>query len=266
MIATTFLIAVALAQQPLTQAAAPTDPRAAAERTAEDIEVMRRVLVNELDALVPRTAPEGAPLSDEQATLMSVYRVNAFSWGTPRVATSARGFRVPGTGAVFAIDVEAPLREVEESPEPPQESTSDEWEEARRELDARRRPSSSGNRLLFGLAKEKRRRYEIDAAFVDRAVAAVKAAARKHGHRISGLGPDESILVLLHVAPGSSALPLETPRAEGDAASYVYWLDVPGANVRPQHVVVRVPVGAAAEKPYLDDRVEPAAGGGVHRY
>ncbi len=221
---------------------------APAKHAAEDVEVMRRLLVKELGELAPAHAPEEAA---DGFTTSYAQGVWAYSLGGRNDGvTHARGFVVPGVGAVFTIDLELPVYETEPGASSDEREDDDAWEQARREV-------QSGGGFKGAVAVARTKTYRIDPQALDAAIDRVVETLASHGNRIRGLGPGESITVLLNASSSGrfrSRPQVIAPAAAGEGT--LFWssgaplLTLSAPDVR---VVVRLPL--AVLRDYVDDRI-----------
>lgn len=219
---------------------------------AEDVEVLRRLLVRQLE---PESRPAGVALSAGDHTLLYGYTLSTATVPlTPASPVgSSRGWYVPGTGALVTVDLRVPTRRVQRTESAaPNGDEPDLWERTEREVRgqgprAAERPQAfdppaAGRTLYWQLQRAQGVALELDEAAVQRATDAVLEALLDHGARLEGLAAGETITVALHV--GASSQPSFTvPLGEGDDAD-VYWnqlfLESSSSRVRPRHVVVQV--------------------------
>jgi hypothetical protein len=210
--------------------------------TAEDIEIMRLVLVRVLKEQVngyiasiapaedAETAPEpagvpsaqarggggglGVPLADGEAGAAQRSLLRAYARGVGTYATAAgrggqvtsntRGFYAEELGAIFSTEVSVPVREIETATEG--DSEADLWRDAEREHHGR--GSAASPFVAAGRAKS---RFVIDDDAVDVAIDAVIAAIGDYGANIKGLAGDESIVVAMHFEGNGAGFAVTTP-------------------------------------------------------
>lgn len=197
------------------------------DSVAHEVEVMRRLLVKSI-GVVP-----GESVNDAGAFTM-VGNWASFSThlplqgqlaqGSPTVVTHSRGFRVPGTGVIYTMDVQVPARAVAGVPvEEPEEGVdeafgADEWEAAAR--DVRGDTAKGSAEVLLAARVTASRRiigfpastatWELDPDALDQVIEAVLGTLARHGTRIGNLRDDESITVALQVTASSSSYPWRT--------------------------------------------------------
>ncbi len=239
------------------------------ERTAEDIEVMRRLLVKEIGSVIDADTTSNA----QGYTVLHFY---SSSVGSRTAVTHSRGYHVPGLGAVFSLDLSLPLSEVEVVPEDEEDEprADDEWEDTRREVLGGRGGSSGpheyiGSGALGQLKKMRAKNYEIDPDEIDDVVDSVVKTVARHGSRIRGLARGDVITVAMYVtSSGLQPVAIADP-GEGDDQVATIWSTVSGSALRAPDVriVVQVPIGDALA--YIDDRIdgrELRERSVVHRY
>lgn len=253
-----FALTAALCTSPFAAPAAQDAPRPdAADRTAEDVETMRRLLVKELGE-VASPGVVGTPRKTGFFTVVS-------SFGASSSVEHSDGFHVPGMGALFTLELTLPTRELEAEPDAEEQEPrdDDEWEAARLEAlgVSKRSPGSfeyvAGTSL--GKIRELRsKRFEIDPEAIDRVVDGVLRTLGRHGRRIRGLGQNDSITVALRLRASSdsplSYVVTDTEAGDDDAEPAIVNWSTPfliGANTPDQRVVVRLRLSDLAG--YIDD-------------
>ena len=277
----------------------------AAQAIAEDVEILRRLLVRALDGrgesvsatLDPAHArpvtPWGTVLRAETGLSAELGFRAATGWkrGASHVERS-RGFHVPRTGVVYAIDVSVPVERVaagETEPESPQEAARDEWE-AMEEAVRRGDDEGAGGALEIvtsivsgtNVTIDVPQALRLDEGAITDCIDAVLATLAEHGARVEGLGPAESITVCLHVqgrvTPGELWVNPVTSDLDADGTldllvhnvtdGYRTWgAGSAGELVLEQRIVLQLDRSALLE---LATRKAPGADAGglalVHRY
>ncbi|MCZ6836674.1 MAG: hypothetical protein O7G85_12930 [Planctomycetota bacterium] len=187
-------------------------------QTHQDINIMRRVFVKSIDrALGDHLGSDEEKSASEEKSTMEVgllpatsgpigysYAFDTYSGLFSNYANDARGFYVPGHGAMFSLGVNVPTIEVElveGGNVVEKEDENDLWSEAEREATGKT-IVATGTNLYFPFAKNVTKKYIIDEESVEVAVAAVVKAIGKHGLKIEGVVDDESIVVVLSVRGG----------------------------------------------------------------
>jgi hypothetical protein len=202
--------------------ASADDPSAA---MAEDVEILRRLLVRELGG-----TPNDSPLRYTTTVLDSVtlygegrlaaspdgFWNGTWSGGATTVDHS-NGFHVPGTGAVLTVEMHVPVetvavREEGEDAAGPEEQ-EDDWkamEQAVRSGQDVEPEGEEGTGEWAVTVQEWQRRspgaaaavVRLDEKAVEKAVTAVLSTLAKHGARLEGLGDGESVTVCLDLEGG----------------------------------------------------------------
>jgi hypothetical protein len=204
---------------------------------AEDIEVMGRILTKSLRAryekisgtahpFVSNTLGDTGDSSGKHVELaLDSYRYAVAGLdSTPDL--NMRGFYVPGSGLLFALDISARTTMVEESPE--KEPQADLWEETEQEV-------RSGKARVLPVSEEPQQKRIIDPGAVDMTVDKLLTALAQHGSKVDQLDSDDSITLAIRFRPsqsivwGSSA----TLFALGSAAT---------SHAAPQRVIIQVPL------------------------
>lgn len=181
------------------------------EQAAEDVEIMRRLLVHAID----ETAPDGEEpgkvrfltggLAEGQPITGPL--TSFYSFSSASVVTHSRGFHVPGTGAIFAIDARVPVVAVEPyaAKEDDQEQGDDDWERIRREVRTGKTETRGG---AFGAFKVQFRgtptKWELDPDAIEDIERAVLETLARHGGRIAALDEAEDITVALYLHQGTT--------------------------------------------------------------
>ena len=101
------------ARAPVAEPLAQTDDE---DSVAHDVEVMRTLLVKSIDASGGMSVSEFKDVSGTMAP-GSIYLSNLAGdlvQGPPILVTHSRGFRVPGTGVIYSMDVQIPARAIAE--------------------------------------------------------------------------------------------------------------------------------------------------------
>ena len=247
-------------------AAAPPSPSVQEEtrttvdpaETAEDVEIMRRVLVkaiNERPGASIRVAPESLP------TVFGVYSAQADLLTTSGTGvTHSRAFHVPGAGAVFTLDVDVPVRQVLRTPETDEAEDSDSaWDEARDELHGRARTPEG---WFDAVQLPKLAELEIDAEHVDEIQDTILDTLTRFASRIRGLGSSEHLTVVVHLEATNNIANF-VGNEEGTSDLF-YVGGFAGKPVGAQRLVLRVSLRNVTGR--IDDRVDVRRGSVVHRY
>lgn len=160
-----------------------TDPAA----IAEEIEIMRRVLVRSLLASdLDNKSMDALTQFQRAAAKQSFYHTHSG-------ATASNGFYLPGVGVIYSMQVRVKTRNVVEQPK---DGEADAWEAAKRSLDG-----SSTGLIEAHLTRGARTRRVIDEASVDRAVDTLLRVLAKHAVRMEHLSDSESIVLALQLKP-----------------------------------------------------------------
>ncbi len=231
---------------------APQEEEKGTSKVAEDVEILRRLLVQAIDPArddnvffpLQKGFNEALNLSLRSSVAISDYLAVG-----QRVSHS-RGFHLPGAGIFYSFDLELPLT-LTAGPSSAGErgGIENDWERMRREV----RSGTSGDRTLqlgFGQAQEEGR-WEIDRDAREQAIDAVLKTLAKHGRRLGELDPGDSITVALHIE-GSGSIPgtlysVLDENEEDDTvaqAQNLFWGSVAARQAAPERVVIQVPFDA----------------------
>jgi len=227
------------------------------EQAAEDVEIMRRLLVRAIDATAPGkeepgkvgfltggltgTAPITGPLT---GPLTSFYRFSSSS-----VVTHSRGFHAPGTGAIFAIDAQVPLVAVEPyaADEEEEERADDDWDRVRREVrTGKTETEGSVFKVQFRGAPTK---WQLDPDAIEDIERAVLETLARHGGRIAGLDEAEDITVALYLHQGATVSETGVFGYAFDVGSddeddgETAWTTLVGRTAPAQRLILRARVG-----------------------
>ena len=202
------------------------------EKTAQTIDIMRRVLarsisreINELYASEDEgqeDGKEGGTVSVSGGSRGSIYapRSSGVGWATSSSApliyssvtgflstnyhtSNTRGFRVPGHGVIFTLDVSVPAKQVEKTDEVEDEKADadDDWEQASNEASGRLSNAYTIYKQVLGSSGEKLKQsvLVIEPEAVDAVIKAVIESIARHGLKIKGLDDDDSIVVAMQI-------------------------------------------------------------------
>jgi hypothetical protein len=224
--------------------ATPAPPRQAqvAHEAAEDVEILRRLLV---DALEPGRAGQPALAKAQGLELFAVdHSIGDFFYLRERVS-SARGFHLPGSGVFYSIDLSLPTRAVSGSePGASAATRDDEWERARREVQS----GTEGEARSWLLATTQDatsppRRFVIDERARNEAVDAVLGTLVKHAARVRGLSVGDDVVVALYIEAAPGAIDSQDPQAEKMPDGTILLSSLMAArHAAAEHVVIRVPL------------------------
>jgi hypothetical protein len=228
---------------------------------AEDIEIMQRIINTTLqhhfgedqtpsvqgghvdmppDAGTSETREEGRPhamRTDCTTCHKSYYTTEGFfGHGGPIHDLNVVGYYVPGTGAVFTLDLPAATKEVQAAVSP--ESKPDLWEEIQGRLHA----GKTGVPSRFREEKKPKKQVEIDQDALDRTINVLVGAVGEYGSRIEQLSTGESIILAARVNAGYSLSGGDT----GLALAGVLFDQLRQAR-QPYRVIIEVPVSAVRE-------------------
>ena len=226
--------------------------------TAEDVEILRRLLVEAINATrEKRTAWRvNAPtVVDTNLTfgqvlpftgaLSSFYSLGGGVLGRP--VTHSRGFHVPGTGALYCIDAQLPVVQVEseEEPEAEEEQADDDWERIRRQVRIGRAEGSDEGEgtafaFTYALVAKPERHFAIDPDAIDRVERAVLRTLARHGTRVQGLRGNECITVALHLQPVSHTSAAYIQPDDADEPGQTVWSLVGASQARAVSLVIQV--------------------------
>ena len=230
--------------------AATVEESNGSRNVALDIEILRRLLIQAVD----QTSPEddGVEVRSSWPNTLSTsaarqaFNYSFFTNKAGRVAHSvgyARGFHMPGLGAVYHMDVTLPVVEVE----PPRESESEEdyaddvWRQMEREVQGGDQSNTAYSSLLFAVRDANQKHYAIDEDAIEEVRDAVIATVARHGRRIEVLRQDEDIVVSLRITPGHAPM-VYTSTNDDEEEGNVSWLTGYAAlSAEPVNVVIRLP-------------------------
>ncbi len=239
----------------LTRPTLPARPQEESQRleeVAEDVEILRRLLVQALEPERSGTLfdPDTGALS--LMGLTASQSVVTYYAGSQRAGRS-RGFRVPGNGVFYSFDLELPVALEQEaaSREGSTAAQDDDWERTRREV---RGGTSEDTRAVYqiyfdaALRAGSQGRWGIDPKAREEAVDAVLRILAKHGSRLRGIAPGETIVVALFIEGSSGASPrlTRTGRAQEQTAKdgTSALTNLLAQQAPPEHLVIQVPFDA----------------------
>ncbi len=228
-----------------------------ADRIAEDVEILRRLLVQ---AIGPAEADSvffgDIPLQGNSNNPLTVRLLRSTSTLSGRLAAGervkhSRAFHLPGTGVFYSFDLELPLALAADSrSDDEKDDVESDWERVRREV----RSGTSGNQPVLRFdqfVSQEEGRWEVDRDAKEHAIDAVLKTLAQHGQRLSGLDPGDSITVALHVegsgsAPGAVYSVLgENEEDDANAQGRgLFWASVYAGQSAPERVVIQVPFDA----------------------
>ena len=219
-----------------------------AQRTAEDIEVLRRLLVSEIGNRPQDATVEGSTLffPRGQHAFGDLADVN-FDFSASNVPHS-RAFHIPGQGVFFSLDVRVPVTEAqaEESEEPIVERSEaeKEWEVIREEVrtgvSARLRLHRKG---IFSLNdKDDNRNWELDPKAITEIEGSVLRTLARHAARVEGLDNQELVTVALHLSGSDSSFLVRTESDDEERTTSIGWLSgaIAARRVAAQRLVIQV--------------------------
>lgn len=217
--------------------AAGTPPPAAAPvegGIAEDVEIMRRLLVRELtEACAPQL--DAQQVGARSFTHVGFQSLSLQDWaidvnGNPvngwvrGAIDDSNGFHVPGTGVLFTIEGRVPVRQVVQTSNPVQvvEEGKDPWAEVEQQVRTGAEPKATQAQLWnFQFVDPMAElRLELDPDRVAQLIDAALATLAGYGHKLD-LGADETVTICLHLKTG------------GDASMHYPWFtDVDGDSIQ----------------------------------
>lgn len=242
------------------------------KKTAESIDIMRRVIVKSINRELGDYVGLSETEEESDGSGKATSRVNVAPRPTTRstgggftYVTSAGGFAsisgfagqsrghyVPGHGAIFSLQVTVPREAVdaeevaEEKPE-----ADDLWDEAEREASGRPALGGSTRTWLRSGDEEDAKVYVLDEDALDATITAIIAAVGKHGLKIDGLGADESIIVALDAEGGSVRLPKQE---RDDLTLYSALAYTIATGDDEQHIVIELAIEDVNR--YAGDRID----------
>ena len=201
------------------------------EKTAQTIDIMRRVLARSISRELTElytSEDEGQEDGKEDKTVGSGGGAigvgggpGGVSWATTQIGSpfiyttgsgysnvgsitsNTRGFRVPGLGVIFPLDVSVPAKQVETTDEVEDEKADadDDWEQARNEASGRLSNAYTIYNKILGSKGEKLKQsvLVIEPKAVDAVIKAVVKSVASYGLKIEGLDNDDSIVVAMQL-------------------------------------------------------------------
>ena len=205
------------------------------EKTAQTIDIMRRVLAKsisrELNELYASEDEDEGQEDEKESKTVSVGgggsgvvsiapRSSGVGWSTSSTSpfiyssvsgysslnsstSNTRGFRIPGQGAIFTLDVSVPAKPVETTDEVEDEKADadDDWEQASNEASGRLANAYKlyGQVLRSSGEKVKQTVLVIEPEAVDAVINAVVKSVASHGLKIKGLDDDDSMVVAMQL-------------------------------------------------------------------
>jgi len=178
---------------------------------SEQIEIMRRVLVR---ALLEKSADyatnrygsavdfvaRGKKLEAEYKNLATTFNWTRGLYSNALV--HARGYYLPGQGALYTVDLCIPVKQVAE----PREETKDAWEEARTEVQR----GKNAEWVEYLTQKRGRTRQILDPDAIEKGESVLLGTLGKHASKMSKLPDGEVITLAIHLNPGTT--PFVTPK------------------------------------------------------
>ncbi len=202
-------------------------PATTAKSTLEDIEVLRRLMVQEISDHDANNQP--LVYSGGQGlnyTFRSLGDVSV--GGVGKSVAQSRAFHLPGQGVFFSLEVQLPVIEAEaitdDEPVVEKNEAEEEWDRARTQV----RTGVSSRRSLFkseffGVTEKDDRTWKIDpAAIVDVEQGILRILAR-HAGRVEGLGNSDLVTVALHMSGSESSWIVQTNDDDEECTS-IGWL------------------------------------------
>jgi hypothetical protein len=210
------------------------------EALTRDIEVMRRVLEKALRAHLAPPPAADAEGSAETGLAGESWTVGgtspdaiSFVWGPGTILRGLRsqGFFVPGTGAMFVLEVPVPMREIDaQGMEKPPANL---WEETEKEI--------GRGALVRTSRKEAPVVRVLDSEAVDGVIDRLLATVSSYGGNIENLRPSERVILFVtfvgsgRTASGEDAAKLlsEIYGASGRRPTEDVVLQIPVESIRP---------------------------------
>jgi len=246
----------------LTLVAAQDEPRPRATDSApEDVEIMRRLLVEAIDQT--RTAGvrwlvDTSLNANSELSLLSGLTLSTSGAGGS-VVTHSRGFQAPGLGALFSIDAQVPTVQADapEMTDDPEPDRDDAWERVKRQLQTGRKETDETDPLLgtihdrsalllTTLGRANQRAWTLDPEAMQAVTDAVLETLATHGRRIRDLKDRDPITVAIHFTPTNTTPFISGTLVDADdgTAPWSNWVDIYGASqAPPQRVVIQIPFG-----------------------
>lgn len=212
---------------------------------AEDIEIMQQIIAKTLRQHFTGDGAQAAVLNafglpwatteykkgDKLSSLTYYLAAQDFQLVSSFGRFNVEGFYVPGTGAVFTLDLPAATEEVELKDE---EDRSDLWDE----IEGKVRGSKT-EAAFFPPGKKPKTRTTIDQEALDEAIDLLVKTVGEYGSRIEQLTVRESIIL---AARTSARRPWYTPKKLLEATYSRLYIGAQG--IRPHRIIIKVPVRA----------------------
>ena len=242
--------------------------------TAEDVEIMRRVLVHEVGGALTSNAqsplhPGGAdqvmtPWSNRFRLDFSVSLVRAWNANTS-VVTDSDAYCIPGVGAIVTIEAVVPVTDRVVPPDAGGES-ADLW--SRIESDVRRGADEAAPHEAYDRAVEYLVAVQQAASVVreldENAVRNIEDAARgalvQHGHHFGDLADDDTITIAVHLT-GRRSLGVYVPGDTDGEGEGSYELAEDYTRERALYDLAQVSGAEPEERLVLTARVGDLRGG-----
>jgi len=184
-------------------------------KTAQSIDIMRRVIVKSINLELAEYTGANEKGGNERTTaaasaptFVTTTGYQSYSYVTSggtfaSFASDSRGHVVPGHGAMFSLSVVVPSKAEDAKPkEVPEAGEGDDlWSQAEREASGRGDTLFVQAIVTYNSTPAKV--ITRDEKAVERAIRAVVEAVGRHGSKIEGLGDDDSIIVAMNVRGGA---------------------------------------------------------------
>ena len=229
---------------PQETAAAPPTPHS---RTVEDLEVLRRLFVQEISGRATDSELPVFSTSDTGVGYTVLSNEMTFGGAAGKSVPHSRAFHIPGQGGFFSLDVQLPIIEAETG-EPKEEvaeksEAEKEWERIREEV--RTGVSSRRTRirthLFFDGGEEDDREWKIDPEAIRTVEDDVLRVLSRHAGRIEDLSNSEHLTVALHLTGSESSFVVRT-QEDGEECTSIGWLSgaLAARRAPAQRLVIRV--------------------------
>ena len=220
------------------------------ERTAEDIEVLRRLIVQEISEQQKTDNSQPTVFSSGQNMGYTFRSLNDFTiTGASRYVTNSRAFHIPSQGVFFSLDVQLPVIEAKPQQKEPvveKSEAEEEWDRIRSEVrtgvSSRRNPFKQDS--LFGVAREDNRTWELDPEAIDDVENAVLRILARHAGRIDGLQDSDRITVALHMTGSEGSFYVQTDENDEECTTSIAWLGgaLAARRAPAQKLILQIPV------------------------
>ena len=237
----------------------------------EDVEIMRRILVQEVAGELRGQEADVLPLLFDSGADASFLGTSlGLSLVSSEPVSQSRGFYLPGSGVILTLEVTAPVRPVEPGSDEAAPG-DDPWTRMERQVRGQEAPTSNPGRrpgtFMSAVREVNTKRWVIDAEVVDRIEDVLLDTLARHGARIEGLDPGETVTVAVRVSPGAARRPVILGEGGDIDANELGWLATHSVERAPLvHLVVQMRRQDMLEPGDERDAAEAGRRALIHRY